>query len=63
LSKISAEDAAKEILSSDYEDLACVGFDDVEAKRLGLTRGMKIAIYPDDTGASLFFPSPWYIWY
>lgn len=56
LSKISGEDAAKEILTSNYKDLAHVGFDEVEGKRLGVSRGMKIAIYPDDTGLRSTLP-------
>ncbi|GJJ08252.1 hypothetical protein Clacol_002462 [Clathrus columnatus] len=50
LSKVSGEEAAKEILSSEFEDLSYVGFDEVDAKRLGLTREMLVAICPDDTG-------------
>jgi len=50
LSKMSGADAAKEILSAPFLDISEVGFDEVEAKRLGLKLGSQVAIRPDDTG-------------
>jgi hypothetical protein len=50
LSKMSGDNAANEILSSPFLDISEVGFDEVEAKRLGIKLGSRVAIRPDDTG-------------
>jgi len=50
LTKVSGADAAKEILSSHFLDISGVGFDEVEATRLGIKLGGHVAVRPDDTG-------------
>ena len=50
LTKISGTDAAKEILASPFLDISGVGFDGVEAKRLGVGLGLRISVRPEDTG-------------
>ncbi|KAF8591262.1 hypothetical protein K439DRAFT_991285 [Ramaria rubella] len=50
LAKMNSTDAAKMILSSAFLDISDVGFDEVEAERLGLKRGARISVRPDDTG-------------
>jgi hypothetical protein len=52
LTKISGAEAAKAIFSSSFSDISSTGFDQVEAKRLGITLAMRISVRPDDTGAS-----------
>jgi len=47
---ISGTDAAKLIASSSYEPYDVVGFDQTEAKRLGLVAGQMVSMIPDDTG-------------
>lgn len=56
LSKISGEEAKHEVFSTGFTaDLSQIGFDDVEAKRLGVEKGGVVAIAPDDTG-ELYLP-------
>ncbi|KAF8587196.1 hypothetical protein K439DRAFT_1407840 [Ramaria rubella] len=50
LTKLSGTVAAKIILSSSFLDISDVGFDEADAKRLGLKRGAWISANPDDTG-------------
>ena len=52
LAKLSGADAAKEILSLPFLDISEVGFDEVEAKRLGVRLGSRVAVRPDGIGAS-----------
>jgi hypothetical protein len=52
LTKISGPDAAKAIFSSSFADLSSTGFDQVEAKRLGIPHATQISVRPDDTGAT-----------
>ena len=52
LTKISGAEAAKTILSSPFLDISSTGFDQVEAKRLGIMYGARISVRPDDTGRS-----------
>ncbi|KAL0577734.1 hypothetical protein V5O48_004283, partial [Marasmius crinis-equi] len=47
--RINASDAARSISSSPFEPYHVVGFDELEADRLGLKAGQTIAIIPDDT--------------
>lgn len=49
-SKISGDEAAKLICSSSHESYDVVGFDVVEAKRLGAQLGAVVAIAPEDSG-------------
>lgn len=46
----SGADAAKLISSASFEPYEVVGFDTLEATRLGLEAGSTVAIAPDDTG-------------
>jgi len=56
LAKISGADAVKEIFSSLHiSDIAAVGFDEIEAKRLGLKKGDKITVVPVDSGLWFLF--------
>ncbi|KAF7301626.1 hypothetical protein MIND_00728100 [Mycena indigotica] len=48
--KIPASDAASRILSAEFEPLDVVGFDTLEATRLGLKLGMQVALSPEDNG-------------
>lgn len=47
---IAGEDASKLICSAAAEDLSIVGFDEVEANRLGVNVGDTVAVTPQDTG-------------
>lgn len=47
---VSGADAAKSICSSTFEDVKAVGFDSVEAKRLGLKEGDVVSVVPTDIG-------------
>ena len=47
---MSGDDAARLIISSTYEPYDVVGFDEIEAKRLGMQAGRRVAIAPDDSG-------------
>jgi len=49
-SNMSGDDTAKLITSSTYEPYDVVGFDEIEAKRLGMQAGRQVAIAPDDSG-------------
>jgi len=49
-SEISGDEATKLISSSTYEPYDFVGFDEIEAKRLGMQARQLIAIAPDDSG-------------
>jgi len=48
--KLDGESAAKMIIASDYESYDNVGFDEVEASRLGLKVGDAVQVAPEDTG-------------
>lgn len=50
IAKITGGEAAKLIGSSPSEDLNVVGFEAVEARRLGVKRGDSVLIAPRDTG-------------
>lgn len=50
MTKINGEEAAKSIGSSSHASYEIVGFDEVEAKRLGVEAGKSVAITPDDSG-------------
>ncbi|KIJ37000.1 hypothetical protein M422DRAFT_50803 [Sphaerobolus stellatus SS14] len=57
LGKVKGPDAAKEIFSSTFTaDLSQIGFDEVEAKRLGLKKGAKVVISPEDSGRDVVTP-------
>ena len=56
---LDGERAAKMITSSVTEDLSVVGFDDVEASRLGVKLGQIVAVTPDDNGAFLNHTCSW----
>lgn len=47
-SAVSGEDAAQAIVAAQYDD--ALEFDDVNAKRLGLTKGAHVSVAPEDTG-------------
>lgn len=49
-SELSGDDAAKLVASSIYEPYDVVGFDEIEAKRLDMQAGRRVAIAPDDSG-------------
>lgn len=49
-SEITGDEAAKLIGTSTYESYDIVGFDQAEAKRLGVRARQLVAIVPDDTG-------------
>jgi len=49
-SDISGDQAAKLIGSSSYEPYDVIGFDQIEAKRLGVQAGESVAVAPDDSG-------------
>lgn len=53
--KIDGHDAAQIIMSASFND--DVGFDTVEAQRLGLELGQMISVAPDDTGKRRFLDS------
>lgn len=48
--KVTGEEAAKAIAASSFESYEVVGFDTVEADRLGLRLGDSVSIAPGDTG-------------
>jgi len=48
--KITGTDAAELIISSTFESYDVVGFDFVQATKLGVKAGDTVAIAPDDTG-------------
>ncbi|CAK5275579.1 unnamed protein product [Mycena citricolor] len=52
---ISGADAAAKIASESFEAYSVVGFDQREAKRLGLTVGDRVSVAPDDSGRN--FPT------
>ena len=49
---IKGDDAARLIASSPFEPHDVVGFDQVEAKRLGVSVGSTVKVAPVDTGES-----------
>ncbi|KAF8915912.1 hypothetical protein CPB85DRAFT_1292377 [Mucidula mucida] len=55
VTKITGDEAAKRIASGTHEDYFVVGFDLVEAMRLGLKDGEIVQVTPDDTGRA--FPT------
>ncbi|KDQ64297.1 hypothetical protein JAAARDRAFT_144871 [Jaapia argillacea MUCL 33604] len=48
--KITGEKAAEIVTSSPFEDPSVVGFDTIEATRLGLVQGNEVSVAPDDSG-------------
>ncbi|KAF8524405.1 hypothetical protein BU17DRAFT_63388 [Hysterangium stoloniferum] len=50
ITKISGEEATKEILSGSFNDVSIIGFDEVQMKALGLTKGARVSVIPDDSG-------------
>lgn len=55
--KIKGNAAAKIICEAPAEDANVVGFDKVEAERLGLQSGHQVSVAPTDEGTS-YRPSP-----
>lgn len=48
--EISGSQAAEVITFADHEPLEVVGFDELEAERLGVKKRMEVKVTPDDTG-------------
>lgn len=48
--KLKGTDAADLITSLPHESLSVVGFNTMEAERLGLRQGDEIQVFPEDTG-------------
>lgn len=56
--KVTGEDAARRIAAAPFQPYDVVGFDQVEARRLGLSAGDAVSIAPDDTGKSITTAGP-----